>query len=73
MSGGGTTIHAVQVDRARALARIDELEASLGLATERLALVLQEFPNPSERSDHPSGTKYVLNTCLATLAHHLVL
>lgn len=47
---------------------LDEALKALKLAEGRLALLIQQYPDPSETCDHPAATQYVLDQVRAALA-----
>lgn len=54
-------------DRKALLDRIEALEKALRLSADRLALLLDVFPEPDGQSDHPTATRYVLDLARSTL------
>jgi hypothetical protein len=49
-------------------ATCEKLAKALELADGRITLLLQEFPETSDKSDHPCATKYVLKKVRGALS-----
>lgn len=51
-------------------ATCEKLAKALELANGRITLLLQEFPETSDKSDHPCATKYVLKKVRGALSEY---